>query len=200
MASLTPAYTSFPYTHSYEYWRQVFPGVTPSDEEAFRANYLDSEEEYNDVLTAFNETQGDLFLMMKDVLFFSTPETAERDAGMVEKLIKDGKITDKALIAKFRKSVPTAAAKLKAFQEEQEKQYEALQAIAKSKATKNGKVDENTARQVLMQMIMEQNRAQNSGFLESIGAKYMEQDQKMVKKAKRKVKEDEVVPKNKKRK
>lgn len=158
----------------YEYWKSVFPGLTPSDTEQYKANYIDSEVEREDFISAVDEAKGDMALMMKDILFFSTAETADRDIALVEQLIKEGKITNKAHIAKFRATAPSAAADLKAHVAKEEAEYDALLMEARAKVmAKDGRVDEAKAQQVLQSLILQRNRGGDSDLLASVGAKFM---------------------------
>jgi len=53
---------------AYQYWREVFPELQADDVEAYKASYIGSEEEKQDVIDAWDEFKGDMFLMVRSQL------------------------------------------------------------------------------------------------------------------------------------
>jgi curved DNA-binding protein CbpA len=160
------------FLNAYDLWKETFPAVTVDDTEAFKVKYEDTEEEYTDVVNAFNTTKGDLFKMMKDHLFFSKPETAQRDQNMVEMLIKRGDIKNIDYINNFNKNKHTAVVKLKKVLEEEEKQYQLMEQIAHERALKKSKtqqVCEIAKMSELKTLLMQANRStEGADTLENI--------------------------------
>ena len=162
---------------AYEHWKSTFGDLTPTDTELYRVNYEDTEEEYQDVIKAFNESEGDLFLMMKNLLFFSSVDTFERDRDMVLKLIKEGCITNKKYINNFHKGLPTVKQRLIEDKEQEDKQYEEFrqEAIRRVKRRKGNKYTDDDVEKELVQLITRHNSSSDD-LLDSVALQFAKKD------------------------
>ena len=142
------------FLNAYELWKETCPDLTPDDTTKFRLSYEDTEEEYRDVVAAFIKCKGDLFLMMKNELFFSSPESHERDEKMVRMLIERGDIKNDAMITIFNTTAPTAGTKLAEFIAEEERLHAEMEAKARERALKKSKNGKVTEMQIMIEMRM----------------------------------------------
>lgn len=177
------------FLNSYELWTTMFPGVTPTDTELFKAKYQDSEEEYADVVDAFNKANGDLFLMMSDLLFFSDETTYERDRDMVLMLIEKGRIKNTNAIKNFLATHEKTIERLKNKKEDDDEMYKQFEQLAYQRALKKAKngVVTPTAQQSEMVSLMNQyNRSkQSTDMVEGIAQSLGEQEPPNTKKRKK---------------
>jgi DnaJ homolog subfamily C member 9 len=91
-----------------EYFTTAFHAVTPESIDAFAREYVNSEEERKDVLSAYKKGNGDLGFIVDSVML-STEDDAPRFQRIVEDAISSGEVKQ---LARFAKSVcGTAQAK-----------------------------------------------------------------------------------------
>ncbi|VDP94834.1 unnamed protein product [Echinostoma caproni] len=74
-----------------QYWRQLFPPITTNDIDNFFAKYRNSEEELNDLVNVYERSKGDMDVIMERMILASHEEE-ERICGLVNQLIKDGRV------------------------------------------------------------------------------------------------------------
>lgn len=68
------------------YWRLLFQKITVEDIAEFEKNYKGSEEEVNDLMSAYLDYQGDMDAILENVLC-ATVDDDERFRGIIEQLI-----------------------------------------------------------------------------------------------------------------
>ena len=68
------------------YWRLLFQKITVEDIAEFEKNYKGSEEEVNDLMSAYLDYQGDMDAILENVLC-ATADDDERFRGIIEELI-----------------------------------------------------------------------------------------------------------------
>lgn len=154
---------------AYEYWRSVFPEISGEEVDDFKTKYIDSQEEKDDYVIAFNASKGDFVTMAQVHLFFSKSDTVDRDLKLMRSLLQDKRI-NKKFIPAFEASAKKAKKALIALEKEEEDKYNAVQALA-SKGTKK-KADDKMDIMAALQLVMAKNKSKGS-FLDGIASKYM---------------------------
>jgi len=76
------------------YWRSVFPKITPQDIEEFRRTYIDSLEEKEDIINAVSWRAGNMKEAMECIPFADSTQV-ERLVEKIKSLIKNGELPKK---------------------------------------------------------------------------------------------------------
>lgn len=76
------------YDSWYQYYRELFPTVTITDIEKYQQNYINSIEEHNDVVTEYQNHNGNLSKMMNYILFAEQGDEL-RICSIIDKAIDD---------------------------------------------------------------------------------------------------------------
>lgn len=156
-----------------EYWRSVFPKVTAKDIEEFKARYLGSPMEQEDVVKACKRYKGDMNCIVESVPYASS-DTLERLYAMIGQLLNEGTLGKREvpLLPKNIKALKKSLAKRERQEaEEIEEQQSAMD------------MDSLTA---LIRKRQENREEQQDDFLASLAAKYTKQEKQKKKKPRKK--------------
>ena len=140
-------------------WRQVFPQITVKDIDDYKAKYIGSNEEKNDVINAYNKCDGNLKNIMEWVLFAEDGEES-RVISIIDDQITIGMIKS---CRKYEQD------KAKFEKENKKRSNNKKQSKSSNKKTK---VDDSTS---LLQMMIA-NRQSQANNLARICAKYSKDD------------------------
>jgi DnaJ family protein C protein 9 len=81
--------------HWYEYFRSLYPKVTIEKIKEFTSNYIGSQEEYDDVVAAYNQCKGDLFKMIENFIMCAELDRDEqRICNVVDTAFKNGDLKE----------------------------------------------------------------------------------------------------------
>lgn len=84
-----------------EYWRAMFPPVTVDAIEEFRRNYQNGEEERQDVLTAYQDNEGDMDAVVDSVMLAELVDIGRFVQSIILPAIKAGQVKRFKALKKF---------------------------------------------------------------------------------------------------
>lgn len=149
-----------------EYWRLLFNKITVDDIKAYEKNYKGSEQELEDLKSAYIDYEGDMDQVLDHVLC-STIDDEPRFHDLIKDWIKSGEVPS---FPAFRKETAKKRQKRRRFYEEEAK--EAAQAAAELNADNSDLTSLIQARQ--------QSRAKEAEiFFDSLAEKYAPKTKKM---------------------
>lgn len=154
-----------------DYWRLLFPKITLKDILDFEKKYKNSEEEKNDLIVAYEATEGDMDEVMGQVMC-ATHDDEPRFIKTLQELIKEGRIPE---FPAFKKKIGEAAKKQRA----KKAKKEAAEAEALGREMGLG------AEGGLEALIMKRQAArakESESFLDQLAAKYAQPAKKGKKK------------------
>lgn len=83
-----------------EYFRELFKRVTMDDLDEFKANYVGSKEEYEDILAAYVKNKGDI-AAVTDSIFFGDVDSEARYLSIIKQAIAKGIVPEFKKMAKI---------------------------------------------------------------------------------------------------
>lgn len=150
------------YEEAYAYYREKFPEVTEKAIDEFKARYINSEEEKEDIIDFISRFNGDLSKFF-EYIPLSDPADSSRYKQLLTNLVKEKKIKETSSFKKTIKEFDSIAEK-----------YKKKFAKEKSETGNKRKKDEDDTSALALAILgnMSKRQAASDRFLEELGKKY----------------------------
>ncbi|VDQ01817.1 unnamed protein product [Trichobilharzia regenti] len=167
------------------YWRLLFPKITPTQIDEYRQKYVGSEEETEQLIKVYNSSKGDMDTIM-ETLILTSYEDEPRIRSLIDKLISEQRIK---AFKNYTHEPPEKAAKRAKRALNEKKLFEKQQKKNNSKKLKKSNDDDDGGLDSLAKAIQSRhaNALQSSeNFLDKIAEKYASMASSSAKKRTRK--------------
>lgn len=125
----------------YQFYRNLFPKITINDIDKFKSSYIDSKEEYEDVIDSYNNYRGSMKTMKEVLMFVEDDDDEMRIIGIIDKAIKEKVIKPYPNYQKYREGAVKSTKRRKMSSKSAKESNESLvQAILSSKSNKSSSI------------------------------------------------------------
>ncbi|CAH8846828.1 unnamed protein product [Trichobilharzia szidati] len=152
-----------------DYWRLLFPRITPTQIDEYRQKYVGSEEETEELIKIYNSSKGDMDTIMESLILVNY-EDEPRIRSLIDKLISDQRIK---AFKNYTHEPPEKAAKRAKRALQEKKLFEKQQKNNKNKKLKKSNDDDGLDSLAKAIQSRHANALQSSeNFLDKIAEKY----------------------------